>query len=175
MSPECSRQFVDLFVRHQSQVYRYILTLVPNHADADDLFQQCSVTLWEKWAQYDPDQEFVAWACGIARNHVRNFIRKRMRRGEHLYLSMEVVERLADVRDEQGEMLEQRRKALDLCFEKLGPAQKRLLDLFYDSDKSASELASKLNMSLRSLYRRIHRLREILLHCITATTDGGKS
>ncbi|MCG8400534.1 MAG: sigma-70 family RNA polymerase sigma factor [Firmicutes bacterium] len=175
MESQRSRQFMDLFVRHQSHVYSYILTLVPNYADADDLFQQCSMTLWEKWAEFDHEQDFAAWACGIARNHVRNFVRKRMRRGEHLYLGVEVIERLADVRDQQSDLIEARRKALDNCLERLEPQQRRLLSLFYSGDASARDLASESKMSLRSLYRRVHRLREVLLNCISSSLEGRSS
>ncbi len=32
--------FLRLFVRHQQEIYAYILTLVPHVHDADDLFQE---------------------------------------------------------------------------------------------------------------------------------------
>jgi RNA polymerase sigma-70 factor, ECF subfamily len=47
------QQFVELFVRNQNRIYRFIMTLIPNRTDADDLFQQTSLTLWKTWARYD--------------------------------------------------------------------------------------------------------------------------
>ena len=38
----------------------------PTAADADDLYQETTVRLWEQFPDYDPEQEFGAWACTIA-------------------------------------------------------------------------------------------------------------
>ena len=40
--------------------------LVPNVFDADEVFQDTSITLWKKFDQYRPDLDFRAWACRIA-------------------------------------------------------------------------------------------------------------
>jgi hypothetical protein len=38
--------FLGLFVRHQQEIYAYILTLVPHVSDADDLFQDGTTVMW---------------------------------------------------------------------------------------------------------------------------------
>ena len=95
------QQFVELFVRNQNRIYRFIMTLIPNRTDADDLFQQTSLTLWKTWARYDSRQDFVKWACGIAHNEVRNHLRKV--RGRNVLLSNEMLERLAALRLEHDD------------------------------------------------------------------------
>ena len=67
MGPLNSDQFMELFVTAQSQVYGYIATLLPNRADADDLFQQTSLVLWRKREQYDPSRAFLSWALASRR------------------------------------------------------------------------------------------------------------
>ena len=96
MPPLSNDDFIERFVGVQSQVFGYIATLLPMQADADDLFQQTSLVLWKKREQYDPSRNFISWALGIAHNEVRNFLRKRHRRG--VCLSDALVERLADLR-----------------------------------------------------------------------------
>lgn len=59
-------EFLRLLSQHERRVKSFILALVPNWADADDLYQETTVRLWEQFADYDPDQEFGAWACTIA-------------------------------------------------------------------------------------------------------------
>ena len=46
--------FVALFVKNQRRIYGYILTLVPDCNEADDLFQQTSMVLWEKSGEFRP-------------------------------------------------------------------------------------------------------------------------
>jgi RNA polymerase sigma-70 factor (ECF subfamily) len=58
-------QFVERFVRSQDRIYAYVATLLPNRADAEEVFQQTSLILWKKWQQFDPSRDFVRWACGM--------------------------------------------------------------------------------------------------------------
>ena len=76
--------FVALFVKNQRRIYGYILTVVPDCNEADDLFQQTSLVLWEKADEFRPDGDFVRWACGIAFNVVRNW-RVKKRRDRHCF------------------------------------------------------------------------------------------
>jgi RNA polymerase sigma-70 factor, ECF subfamily len=69
-------QFVERFVRSQDRIYAYVATLLPNRADAEEVFRQTSLILWKRWQQFDPDRDFVRWACGIAHHEVQNFLRK---------------------------------------------------------------------------------------------------
>ena len=108
-------QFAELFIRSQGRLYAHIAMMLPNKSDAEDIFQQTSLILWRKWDQYDPSRDFLGWACGIARNEVRNFLR---RRGDHMILDSEMMERLADMHLQHGELLDQRRQLLAECVKK---------------------------------------------------------
>jgi len=68
--------FVEQFVRSQGRVYAYIVTLLPNRDDAEEVFQQTSLALWKKWQEFDPKRDFVRWACGMAHLEVCSFMRK---------------------------------------------------------------------------------------------------
>src|SRR5262249_39480637 len=72
-------EFAELLRRHQSQLFAYIYSLVHNFDDADDLYQQTSVVLWDKFEQFDRSKRFVPWACGVARYEVLNYLRARSR------------------------------------------------------------------------------------------------
>ena len=74
-------QFAERFVRSQDRIYAYVVTLLPNRTDAEEVFQQTSLVLWKKWQQFDPSRDFVAWACGIAHHEVQNFLRKHRDKG----------------------------------------------------------------------------------------------
>ena len=118
--------FVALFVKNQRRIYGYILTVVPNCNEADDLFQQTSLVLWEKAGEFRPEGDFVRWACGIALNVIRNY-RVKKRRDRH-WFSDDMMNRIAEVRAERSEWLERALAALGVCMEDLGPLDRELLD-----------------------------------------------
>ena len=47
-------QFAEQFLRSQRRVYAYIVSMLPNRADAEEVFQQTSLILWRKWADFAP-------------------------------------------------------------------------------------------------------------------------
>src|SRR5438270_354535 len=78
-------EFAALLRREQTRLYNYIHSLVRDLNDADDLFQQTTLVLWKKFGEFDPARSFFAWACGVARLEVANFLRSRGR--QRLYFS----------------------------------------------------------------------------------------
>jgi len=176
ITPDRARhdQFAELFVRNQSRLYGYILTMVPNLADADELFQQTSLTLWQIWDRYEPGRPFLPWAYGIARNHVRNFLRGRQHRPA--MLSEAVLDELAERRLADDALLEQQQNALKLCLEKLLPRQRKLVEQCYAQRGSLRAVAETQGRSVDGLYKAIQRIRAILYDCISRTlAAGGKA
>ena len=51
-----------LMTRHQRQIFGYIYTLVPNRADAEDILQETSLVICEKFDEFKEGTDFVAWA-----------------------------------------------------------------------------------------------------------------
>src|SRR5690242_1077981 len=53
-APQRSADFLDLLQRHRSQLFSYILSLVNNLSDSEDLFQQTSLVLWQNFSKFEP-------------------------------------------------------------------------------------------------------------------------
>ena len=66
-------EFVRRFVRCQPDLYAYILTLVPNVADAQDILQETAIAIWAKADEYRLDEPFMPWASRFAWFQVRKF------------------------------------------------------------------------------------------------------
>src|SRR5262245_41505990 len=111
--------FVRLLLQHQSALLRYILPLVGNLEDAQDMLQETATALWQKFGQYDPGRPFLPWARQFARNQVLMLHRKRRR---YTFLTEELIETLIDRQTEQEQLVQQRRDALQVCIEKLAEA-----------------------------------------------------
>ncbi|MEN6448926.1 MAG: sigma-70 family RNA polymerase sigma factor [Thermoguttaceae bacterium] len=164
MPSDRDSSFVALFVKNQRRIYGYLLTIVPDCNEADDLFQQTSLVLWEKAGEFRPDGDFARWACGIAFNLVRNW-RAKKRRDRH-YFSDEMMARIADARAERSAWLEDSLLALGICVDGLVPAERRLLDLCYSGDRSIRQASDELGHSQAAVYQRLHRIRTRLMECV---------
>ncbi len=161
-------QFVERFVRSQDRIYAYVAMLLPNRADAEEVFQQTSLLLWKKWQQFDPSRDFVRWACGMAHLEVRNFLRKHRDRGR-VYLSEDVLAKVAEVRLEASDMLEERRRALRHCLDQLRQENRRLLERCYAGKDTIKTIAQDLGQRPNALYMTLKRLRRTLFDCINRT------
>jgi RNA polymerase sigma-70 factor (ECF subfamily) len=68
---ERRKQLVALMTQHQRRIFSYIYTLVPDRYDAEDLLQETSVVICEKFDEFREGTDFVAWACQIAYWRIR--------------------------------------------------------------------------------------------------------
>ena len=160
--------FAQRFVLNQHRVYRFILGLVPHRSDAEDLFQQSCLVLWETWNKYAPAQDFVPWACGIAHNLVRNHRRKR----PSLALSEEVLERLARRRLDVDDLLEERRRLLESCLDALPLPLRRLVEEVYGGG-TVDEAARRSRQTPNAVYKTLRRIRAALHDCVSRKLAPG--
>ncbi len=165
---ETSDEFVRLIIVNQARLYAYIVSLVPNWADADDLFQECSIVLWSKRAEFKPGTNFLAWACQIALNKTFN-LRKRQARSR-LMFDVDFLTAVSDERLASSERLEARAAALDSCVEKLKPRDRELLNRWYQRRGTTKGLAEQLGRPLDTVYKALKRIRMTLFDCITRTS-----
>src|SRR5262249_11570774 len=49
--------FLRLFLQNKRRLYAYVLTLLPNRADADDVLQEASLVLWDKFDEHNPPND----------------------------------------------------------------------------------------------------------------------
>jgi len=163
-------QFVRLYSAAYPRVYRYILSLVPRRSDADEVMQETSVVLWQKFNEFLVDRDFTHWACGIARLVVLELLRKQ--KPFLLGFDEQLVTQLASRREEQYELMELRQEFLEECKEHLTEKDIQLLDLFYGSSKGAQKAASQQGCTLRNIYQQLGRIRRGLFQCIERKIAG---
>jgi RNA polymerase sigma-70 factor (ECF subfamily) len=161
-------EFAEHLHRNQSRLYGYIHSLVRDLNDADDLFQQTAFILWKKFAEFDPRRSFFAWACGIARLEVANFLRRRSR--QRLYfcddLNLLLIEAHAELTTEEEA---DRREALAQCVERLRPRDRDLLLECYGASTGVHAAAGRRGRSSQSVYNSLRRIRRALFECVTRT------
>src|SRR5258705_766934 len=72
-------EFARLFSRNARRIYGFIMTLVFNHHDAEEVFQNTNVILWNKFADFQPGTNFFAWASRIAYYEVLSLMKQQRR------------------------------------------------------------------------------------------------
>ena len=113
--------------------------LVPKLSDADEVFQEVSVTLWQKFDQYRPDTDFRAWACRIAYYKVLK-LRDRQVRSPRLF-SPQFLDLVSEEMIVMSDMLDARTEALVHCRDKLDSRDRELLDHFHRQGTTAKDVA----------------------------------
>ncbi|MEO1525231.1 MAG: sigma-70 family RNA polymerase sigma factor [Planctomycetota bacterium] len=162
MDHEKHQQFAERLVHNQHRVFAYLVSLVGNRSDAEELFQQTSLTLWQTWDRYDLDQAFMPWACGIARNHVQNYRRKQKR--SRVRLDPDVLELLASEsvpQDREGDRL----PALRECLGALPERSRNAIESYYGG-RSVTRIADETSSTVNAVYKLLHRARELLHDCV---------
>ena len=164
MNQDLHALFAERFVRNENRVYRFIFSLVPRRSEAEELYQETSLTLWKTWERYQPDVDFVAWACGIAHNLVRNHLRKRKNQ-PRLLADEQVLDQLAERRLQEDPALEERRTVLRGCLERLPDKERRLVEEVYSGDRSMKQIADGASQSPNAVYKHLRRIRAVLYEC----------
>ena len=159
-------EFVRLFSLYAKSIYSYIHVLVPTHADAEDLFQETSRTLWQKFGQYrpGPDESFRAWALRIAQIEVLSY-RRRAKRHQTLFNDQlyQIVSRatLTAVGS-----VNSRLELLADCYRKLPDEDRQLIGARYKTGERVEAIAAQLGRSADAVYRALRRIHQWLFHCI---------
>jgi RNA polymerase sigma-70 factor (ECF subfamily) len=165
---ERTEEFVRLLSKYQSLIRGFLITLLPNRTEADDLFQRTSIVLWRKFDQFQDGSDFGAWACQIAKLEVRNFLR--VGRRDRLCFSDELLTSLADMRLALDNELELRREALRHCVAKLRPNDKKIIHSCYGPQATTvTDAADHLGRPVNTLYKALIRIRRALFECIERT------
>ena len=167
--PEKVKQFLRLFLKNERRLYAYVLTLLPNRADAEDVLQEASLVLWDKFDDEHPPDDFAAWGCRIAYFKVLDFYKKRGR--ERARFSPALLERLAETAaDPAGDLqLDARREALEKCLEKLTSRDRDLLARRFADGATTRSASAELGRSTEAVYKALAKLRRALFECVQTT------
>ncbi len=161
---DAGENFARLLVQYDRAVFRYILTFVGRHADAEEILQRVATVLWQKFSEYDPTRSFLPWAQRVAYFEVLKFRTEAAR--NRLIFREDVLEALADTRETLNPVLESQKLALRECLGKITPDDAELLRRRYCDAETIAALAAEKGRSPKSFYRRLDRLRDLIADCI---------
>src|SRR5258705_12757162 len=138
---ERRKRLMALMTRHQRQIFSYIYTLVPNRYDAEDLLQETSLVICEKFDGFEEGTDFVAWACQIAYWRIR-YARQKFARSKVVF-HQELVDALAQTAATMPEEMDERHEALAQCLQKLHARDRELVLTRYEPGSGVSAAAQR--------------------------------
>ncbi|QDT91105.1 sigma-70 family RNA polymerase sigma factor [Gimesia algae] len=156
--------FTSLIDQERFRIFNYIRTLVPHYSDAEDVYQLVCLTLWKKFAEFDQKRDFFSWACGITFYTVCNH--RRSRRNDRHYFSQELIETMAQQREQDLSKYNIRIELLHDCLDGLNSTDQQLLKKSILEKQSIKDIAKTADRALQTLYNRLTFLRRELAECI---------
>ncbi|MEW4564479.1 sigma-70 family RNA polymerase sigma factor [Bremerella sp. JC770] len=162
---ELRLEFEQMLQASRDKLMLYLVALVSNVADAEDLCQRISLVMWQKFAEYDRSRSFLSWACGIARFEAFNFRRARV--ADRMLLQNDLPELLATTLENfDQDPTEQRLAALRNCLRALPEQEQSFVRQIYWEGRSFDSIAQALGCSVRTFYNRMYLLRRRLSKCV---------
>lgn len=156
--------FVSRFAHYEPDLRRFLRSLLPTWTDTDEVLQQTAIVIWRKFDQYDPETNFMKWACVIARFEALAYRRKMAR--DRLVFREDVLELMAGEGVEEIDTRSREQEALEDCLLAMPEKQRQFLTLAYTPGVKVKELAGEAGSSAASFYMRLKRLRHRLMECI---------
>ena len=157
-------RFVNQLTACQHRIYAFILTLVPNWSDADDLMQETAEIMWRKFQNAGQIHNFCAWGKTIARNKVMSFYARRKR--ERVLFDDSLLKDVIEREEKTSLQEELRLGALQKCLHKLRSNDRHLIQALYGHDITIKKLAEEVQRPVQGLYKAMARIHHSLLHCV---------
>ena len=160
--------FMRLLMQHEPALRAYARTLLPNWSLVDEVIQEASLTLWQKFDQLRSEDGFLPWAKVVLRFKCLSAVGK-LQRDRHVF-SDELLELLADEADTiDAEQQAAHLHALRGCLAKFSEPHQELLLAPYTGDGQVLSLAEKAGKSANALYKLLGRLRDKLTVCVESS------
>jgi RNA polymerase sigma-70 factor (ECF subfamily) len=142
----------------------FLLAATGSVHESDDLFQSVARVLWEKFAEYDAERAFRAWALGVARLEVLKWRQSKARSRE--VLSEEAISQVAAAAGDGGEWADGLSEFLRTCLAQLKSTARRVMELKYGESLPIREIAARVGKSVSAVEMILVRSRRALRDCV---------
>src|SRR5215831_3096603 len=166
--------FGQIVSRYQSLICSLAYSATGSLGESEDLAQETFITAWKHLRHLREAPKLRAWLCGIARNRIRNFLRREGREPvrkaetidvEHDSVAHEPIPADHAISKEEASILWR-------SLERLPEVYREPLILFYREGESVERVALELELSEDAVKQRLSRGRKLLAEEVTAFVEG---
>lgn len=162
-----TEEFLRLYLGFEEQLRAYLMTLLGNWNDVDDVFQETTLALWRSFDEFSSGTSFSNWGRQIAFHRVLQFRCQKQRRG--VPGSEDFLNALHQTIVGRTDQLETRLRALADCLAKLTEGDRKLVAMTYESNRPIKEVAAQIGRPATGLYKAMERIRHALVVCVERT------
>lgn len=160
-------EFAALVSEQHVQLRAFVRALGVDPQWVDDLAQEVFLVALREQESFDQKQDIGKWLRGIARNLVRNEIRKDARRRRILHEGLaQLLVGSSHAEPEPAGWQASRLPALRDCVEQLPPKSREIIAGRYRDGWKAPDLAEYVGMTAGTVRKALMRIRQQLKNCI---------
>jgi RNA polymerase sigma-70 factor (ECF subfamily) len=159
-------KFMSLLVPNQRRILAFILSLVPNKPNAEDILQETLVEMWNKFDQFETGTDFASWACTFAKYKVIEFRRKT--KNSKLLFNDDLVRTLEIESGKKFKKMSCYIDALQQCTQKLTLKEIGFLKQRYEDGLTLTKIAVRTGISFQGVHKAISVIHIKLVRCIRA-------
>ena len=164
---ERDKQFLSLMRENQDAIFAYVLAMVHNSVDAEDIVQETFAVMWRKFDMFQPGTSFAAWGFKIARLQALRFIDKAC--NSKVFFSEKLMQLIADSAEAKLEIVSSQKEALRCCLKKLTQSDYDLIQARYEKKITTKKLADIVGVSVHVMYGTMSKIYTKLRLCIRRT------
>ena len=167
-----------LVERYNGSLFRYLVRMTDQPADAEDLAQEAFLRAYLSLASYDPSYRFSTWLFRIATNLAINRIKSaskivsldemRDRREQRDEPPPEFADSSIDSRPDLSAERAEVVRMIRRCLQELPPDYRAVVALRHIAELSYNEISDSIGLPLNTVRTRLHRGRERLGECLEA-------
>lgn len=168
-----------LVSRYQNRLYRFLLRMVHDRSEAEDLFQQTWIHVAEKIRRFDPNRNFDAWLFTVARNLAIDHLRR---------IRPSSLDQPVSDDESQGTALDrlvakepaaldrvlenERASRLGTALDELPLVYREVMTLRFEEEMKIEEIAQVLSVPLSTVKSRLRRSLEQMRNTLEARYAG---
>jgi len=148
------------YTRHHVRVYRFVLRMVRDATQAEDVVSLVFLDVWRTAGQFRGQSQVATWLLSIARFKALSALRQR----RHEDLDHDDVRQMTDGSEAADLLLERSHVSAILrkCVARLSPAHREIIDLVYYHDMSVEEAGELIGIPQSTVKTRMFYARKQL-------------
>lgn len=164
--------FSQIVEQNQRAIYGYFCARMVEATDAEDLCQEVFMRCYQGREKFARAVALRPWLIGIARNLLREHVRRKQRRREVMWTEICLeLDELTQTEEQTDVALAH----LPVCVESLGKSAREALNMKYHAKLKLQEIGKRLCRSEGAIKLLMFRARQALKHCLDRKLSGGDS
>lgn len=150
-----------LYHRYKKKLYYFSLRYLKDSAEAEEMVQMVFINVWEHRKTLDETLSVKSYIYRSTVNNIYNCLKKRAVRQNYIDRELQNPERSANQTYEHI-YYKDLEKTIGIIISSLPPQQQKIFQLSRIEGLSHEEIASKLELSIRTVENQIYRVTKVL-------------